>query len=423
MSYFLLVLLVICLLYFAHKQKVGYFVCFSLLFFRIATTLFYSSSTSLYTLNSLFLGISYVVVLIWQFNYFNRDVIIRYYNSPVVISMVIVSLLMIVYNYIGPYYAKHSDFIREQQLSYLINVFIPFILLPFFVSDSFTRNDIIPAILFWGIFYVVVALTCFDFKMVILRERELLKDTSDNLIGSIMLSKYMAIVAIVAFLRGIASEKEKSGQQVFYYTLAALFLLFVVIAGQRGTLFGIGIALFVLLLRDEWRNHSIAIIGTTIAISLIVITFVDLNQFELFQRLSEFQNIKHFNRYYDYFNTWDIFKENDFFWGLGTKGYFFRIGRIYPHNIILEHISDYGLLGLICILTLLCCCAKYAVKLIRYSNNYVDLSLACIWIIICFSAMVSDSILGHRLFYLFSGLLTLSYRSFATNKSELDYSD
>lgn len=408
----LLLILAFLLLYFIYKQKVGYFICFALLFFRIATSLFYTTSTSLYALNPIFLGVCYGVAFICQFNYFNAKTIVQYFKSPVVITMIIVSLLMIVYNAIGPYYDAHKNFILENQMSYLINVFIPFVLLPFFVPDSCTRKEIVDSSTLWGVFYMIVAFVCFDFTSVIIENRELLKDISDGLIGSIMLSKYMAIVAIIAVIKLITTNSSERGRQILYLALATLFGLLMLIAGQRGTLIGVGLALAALLLRDEWRRHTFAISAFAFFGILVALAFFDFSQFEIFQRFSQFQNIKTFNRYYDYFNVWDIFKENGYFWGLGTKGYFLKIGRIYPHNIILEHISDYGLIGLLCILILIFFCIRYSIRLIRYSENYTDIAIASSWIVLCFSAMVSDSILDHRLFYIFSGLLVLTYQDY-----------
>lgn len=412
MSYILLFILIVCL-FVSARRDIGCFVCFVLLFYRIATTLFYACSKALYANNSLFLGIFYALALILLFNKFSGRTTVKFYKNPVFISTTIVTILMFIYNDIGPYYSTNSELIHEFQSSYLINVFTPFLLLPFFVPNIDVRSRVISSIVFWGIFYVMVLLACFNFTTLLFADRMLLKETTDDIVGSIMLSRYMAMVVIISFLRFMTNPYiGNKNMRVFFLFLSGVFLLLVIIAGQRGTLLGIGLALMAFMLRKEFRRHSLTVLLSAIAIVLVMMQFVDFSQFQVFQRFSEFQNYQEFERYSDYFVVWDIFKENDFFWGLGTKGYFLRTGRVYPHNIILEHIADYGLIGLICILVLLFACIKYAISLIRYSENHVDLAVASVWIVLCFEAMVSESLLGNRLFYVFSGLLAMSYTSF-----------
>lgn len=117
--------------------------------------------------------------------------------------------------------------------------------------------------------------------------------------------------------------------------------------------------------------------------------------------------------------TWEIFKNNNYFWGLGSLGYLFKTGRCWPHNIILEHISDYGLVGLVCILSLLYFCAKYAFTIIRHSNDDGDIAIVCSWIVLCFSAMVSSTLLNHQEFYCFSGLLAMTYLNHKKSSEDL----
>ena len=418
MSYLLLILLLLCLLFFAYKRKVGAFVCFTLFFFRVASTLLFTSSQYLYGFNSVLLGLSYIIVLLWQFNYFNWQDLRSFYMNPVVLSVIALSVIMIVHNDISPFFHSHHAEIVASQTSFFVNVFFPFILLPFFVPDDFTREKTVDSIPFWGLFYLVTLLVSFGFSSSVLNNRLLLEESTEGLISSIPLSRYMAIVATVCFIRSLSYKLSENSSRIGFICLALLFGLAMIIAGQRGTLIGFCLALFSLFLRAEYRSHAIAIIFISGFALLVVLSFFDIFQFQIFQRFAQFENIESFNRYYDYPRTWEIFSDNDFLWGLGTKGYLFQTGRAFPHNIILEHISDYGLLGLICILVLLAYCSKYAIKLIKYSNCYSDLAISCCWITICFSAMVSSSLIGHRLFYLLSGLLVFSHRYFLYRESQ-----
>lgn len=418
MSYFLLVILFLCLLFFAYKRKVGIFVCFSLLFFRVVSTLLFASSQYLFGLNSLFLGFSYIVVLLWQFNYYNWQTFQFFYKNPVVLSVAVLFVIMVFHNDISPFFHLHHNEMVASQTSFFINVFAPFVLLPFFVPDDYTREKTVDAIPFWGLIYLLTLLTCFGFSSSILADRTQLEDTTEGLISPIPFSRYMAIVAMVCFIRSLSFERFEINKRIVFISITILFGLALLIAGQRGTLIGFCVALFALLFRKEYRSHAVAIsfiLGFTF---LAILNFFDIFQFQIFQRFSQFEDFESFERYNDYTRTWNIFVDNDFLWGLGTNGYLYKTGRIFPHNIVLEHITDYGLLGLICILVLLIFCIKYAVALIKYSSSYSDLAISCCWITICFSAMVSSSLIGHRLFYILSGLLVFSYHYYHFRESK-----
>ena len=323
---------------------------------------------------------------------------------------------MFFYNIIGPYYLQYNEIINQKQSSFVINVLLPFLFLPLFAPDLETRESMISSSILWGGLYLLLSFIFMDFSTDIISDRTLFIEESDGLIGSIMLSKYMAIIAIVSVIKLIASETRNKSS---YVVISIFFILMILVAGQRGTLIGFVIAISCLIYRDEWRSNGIYIIISIVLLIAILTIYINFEKFEVINRFSEFSNFKKFNRYYDYFNVWNIFKDNDYFWGLGTNGYFFKVGRIYPHNIILEHISDYGLLGLMSIVILIVYCIRYSLLLIRYSGYVSDLTISCSWIVLCCSAMVSDSIIGHRLFYLFSGLLVLCYNDFSKRQLKL----
>jgi O-antigen ligase len=401
----------------AYQGKVGYFACFSLLYFGIAVSIFYVTSSALFSLNAVFHTSLFVILLVWQFNYYSWHNVVNYVKNPAILSVLAISVIMVLYNGISPYYHTYKDVINTAQFGFFSRVLFPFLLLPLLVPDRYTRHEMIHATPFWGVIYLIVLLSSFDITTQVISNRAQLVDSTGGITGSITLSRIIAITAIATFFKLIATERDKKMQQVFYMILSLFFSLLLIIAGQRGTLIGIGLALATLLLRKEWRQHSFAIAALSIIGVLIAITFIDFSQFEIFRRFSQFQHIESFERYHDYGRVWEIFKDNDFLWGLGSKGYFFKTGRVHPHNIILEHISDYGFFGLICVIVLLFCCIKYAVRLIRHSNNSVAISIACCWITLCFSNMVSSLIFTNGLFYLFSGLLVMEYQEFRNEDS------
>ena len=160
-----------------------------------------------------------------------------------------------------------------------------------------------------------------------------------------------------------------------------------------------------LLFQPQWRKRILYIVP----ILLLLVLITSFIKFGVYERFEEFEDIRQLERFKDFSKVYAIFDRNDLIWGLGSMGYFWETGRTYPHNIILEHISSYGLLGLVCILSIVYYGFKTSIHIIKYSNNYHDYFYACCWVMLLFSALVSSGINAHRVLYLFSGILMLIY--------------
>ena len=417
MTAILLILVAFILLYVAYQGKVGYYAGFSLFFFSIPISLFYVTSSALFSFNAIIHAAFYFILLLWQFNYYSWRNAFHFLKNPVVLSVLAIVVIILLYNDFSPYYHTYKTTIDQAQFSFFSHVIFPFLILPLILPDCYSREEMVASIPIWGIIYIIVLMVSFSISSDIISNRGVLADSTGGTTGSIALSRISATVIIVIVMRIIASGYKQKYELYGLIIECVLFVLVMLLAGQRGTLIGLCVALSALFLRKEWRRHSFLIAGIGLLVVLILFTFIDFGQFQIFQRFSQFQHIETFQRYHDYGRTWEIFKDNDFLWGLGSKGYFFRTGRPWPHNIILEHISDYGLFGLLCIIILLYFCCRYTITLIRHSDNTTDLSIACCWIVLCFSAMVSSSILSHYHFYIFSGLLVLTYQDFQRQPS------
>ena len=243
----------------------------------------------------------------------------------------------------------------------------------------------------------------FGFSQKLFSDRMLFGTISDGLFNAITLSRFAALFLILALLR-IFSKAERSSLplSVGLFGLAAFFLL---ISGQRGTIIGVILGLSLLLFQPQWRKRILYIVP----ILLLLLFLTSFFKFGVYERFEEFENISQFERFKDFSRVYTLFEKNDFCWGLGSMGYFWKTGRAYPHNIILEHISSYGLLGFICIVGLVYYGVKMSILIIKHSNNYHYHFYACCWIMLLFSALVSSGINAHRGLYLFSGFLMLIY--------------
>lgn len=419
MTIFLLVILLFILIYLVFRQQVGAFSCFAVLYFSIAVALFKSISPVLFSLNAIFHVGLFAILLIWQIHYYSFKSVLKFLTNPVILSIIALSIIIYCYNDFSPYYHTYKEKIDAAQFGFYSKVIFPLLLLPLMIPDSYTRNSMVNSIPYWGVFYILALLVSFELSMLVMSDRSVLEESTGGITGSISLSRIFAVSMIVSIIMLSGIDKSHSVYIYFYIGLSIVFFLLVLIAGQRGTLIGAILAIISLALRNEYRKHFIITSLLIMIVGLISIIFVDFGKFEIFQRFSQFENLQSFERYYDYIRTWNIFKNNDFLWGLGSLGYHFKTGRPYPHNIILEHVTDYGLPGLICICVLLCFCIKYVIQIIKLSENLNSIAIACCWIVLCFSAMVSSSLLNHQMFYTFTGLLVLAYLDFKQEQNKL----
>jgi len=325
-----------------------------------------------------------------------------YYRSPLTITLLCFILVVLLHDYfISPYFEFHTKEMVNNETSILTNIIIPYLLVPYFINSkrevlSFTNANIL-----WCLFLIFEFVYVFGFNQKLFSDRVLFETISDGLLNSITLSRFAALFLIFVLLK-IFSDWDRPSLPVSI-CLFALSTITLLISGQRGTIIGVIMGLLLLLYQPKWRQRILYFIPILLLLLLITSVF----KFGVFERFEEFENITHFSRYKDFAKVYAIFDKNDFLWGLGSMGYYWETGRSYPHNIILEHISSYGLLGLICIGMIIYYGFKMSIHIVKHSDNYRAHFYACSWVMLLFSALVSSGISQHRILYLFSGILIL----------------
>jgi O-antigen ligase len=211
---------------------------------------------------------------------------------------------------------------------------------------------------------------------------------------------------------------------IYLLASALLSLFFLLIVGQRGTIIGVVLGLTMFGFYNLKKNNFAIITGFVISISLLLfLRIIDLSSFEVFERFYELEKFREFERFQDYFTTWEIFENNSFWAGEGSYGYYFLTEREYPHNILLESISEYGLFGLISMMTIISTGLYYSIYLLRGKNILYEYKIiANIWIMLLISVLVSGNIVNNAIFFIFSGVLVLGYTlTKKTNKAHFRY--
>jgi len=327
-----------------------------------------------------------------------------YYRSPLTITLFGFILVVLLHDYfISTYFEFHTKEMVKNEISILTNILIPFLLAPYFINSKREAISFANAIVLWSLFLIIEFVYIFGFNQKLFTDRVLFETITDGLLNSITLSRFAALFLILMLLK-IFSEDNRSSLTISI-CLFALGTITLLITAQRGTIIGVIWGLLLLLFQAKWRKRVIYL--TPILLLLLLVT--SFFKFGIFDRFEELEDFRHFERFKDFSRVYAIFDKNDFLWGLGSMGYYWETGRSYPHNIVLEHISSYGLLGLICIGMIIYYGFKMSIHIVKHSDNYHDHFYACSWVMLLFSALVSSGICQHRTFYLFSGILMLIY--------------
>lgn len=401
MFYILALTLVFVLLYTIWTKEYAYLTCFALVYPIIITASLFTGGEGAKQTQTAIVFALYIMLLLIKFppNTYSCSF---YYRSPLTITLLCFILVVLLHDYfISPYFEFHTKEMVNNETSILTNIIIPYLLVPYFINSkrevlSFTNANIL-----WCLFLIFEFVYVFGFNQKLFSDRVLFETISDGLLNAITLSRFAALFLIFVLLKIFSDwDRPSLPVSICLFAIATITLL---VCGQRGTIIGVIMGLLLLLYQPKWRQRILYFIPILLLLLLITSIF----KFGVFERFEEFENITHFSRYKDFAKVYAIFDKNDFLWGLGSMGYYWETGRSYPHNIILEHISSYGLLGLICIGMIIYYGFKMSIHIVKHSDNYRAHFYACSWVMLLFSALVSSGISQHRILYLFSGILIL----------------
>ena len=194
--------------------------------------------------------------------------------------------------------------------------------------------------------------------------------------------------------------------------ICSVFIL--LLASQRGTIIGVAVAVLmalgIVLIR---QGKIIPFIGSIILISGLITLLIFNNNFEIMGRFQQLENYREFERFADYGIAWKSFVENNYITGLGSMGYSVYTGgqRPYPHSLILELMSEYGIIGLLYAVLVIILGGIISFRILIKSTKISPImSVPLIWIALLFSVLVSGNLLYNAPFIFITGILILIYQ-------------
>lgn len=256
--------------------------------------------------------------------------------------------------------------------------------------------------------YIVVRFV--DLTQIVIGDRTSLGSLG---VDSITLSQ----LALVSLLVGLVYTAY--GKSLIYRAfslLTSLLSVYVLLIGsQRGVLIGIAIALLTWLM---FKSKINSLYKPLIAIALIVssVVFLNIERFGIVERFADLERYQEYERYNDYFRSAELFISRPFF-GYGTMGYYEQTGRQYPHNMFLEIMVEYGLIGLLLLGLMLREALKAVYMIIRDDDaSYGELAIALCWIGLFVSAQFSGNLAGNNYFYAVSGIVCAISQNYLHHK-------
>jgi O-antigen ligase len=134
---------------------------------------------------------------------------------------------------------------------------------------------------------------------------------------------------------------------------------------------------------------------------------LEYGNFSLIERFDDLYDYESLARYAGYLDAISVF-QNNFLIGAGPSGYFRLTGRQYPHNLILEVLSEYGIFGGFFLLIILLLSLQIVFKEFRNSNIFIRI-IKLLWFYFFLNTMTSGYISSNREFWILSGILVVIY--------------
>ena len=407
----LLILLLFGFLIYSVLKKPVYIVIYIYFFFAITDILLEEVGIDSYRLILKYFFI--LLLLIFNFKpYRSGKHFLFYFNYRIVIGLFLV-FMMIFLHLVFKSNNKAHLLVTQFAFEFFIYVFIPFLVTLLIIDNHNKILQIPSAFIIFGLFYFVVIYLFKDISQIEIGNRTTMERIGFNTLPVSRVSGLLFISSIISLIFS------KSKLKYLYSGSAAVGVYMLLVTSQRATILGVIFSLVFLSLVNSSKKSKYVLYALGFASLLFIVGWVNIEQFGVIER---FQNLKYYEtyqRYDDYSRSFNIFL-NNFITGLGPKGYFIEIGRIYPHNIVLELMAEYGIIGLISAFMIIITGLGYSIKLLKSSIiEYKIYIIVCYWLFLLISVFASGNIIDNSMFWISSAFLVIVMRDY--KKSHIIY--
>ncbi len=397
---YILFLFTIFLLFYSVRYRPGMFLAYILFFPKLNNILFSKIGFGDYRYVTILILFPFMIGYLYHKTSF-YFLIKRVFKSRITLSYLILTLYVIIYgNYLG----------TEYEWVY-INTFIYPTLFLFFIAGIFMFSPDIQKDFFIGVgvfmlitFFVI--LTSGNYNPSDSQERLLLYD--DTGMGAIFQGRLAGLFVVFSFLLVIL-------QRSFYRRIGFLLLLisgfWLLSVGSRGPLVAVFCTFIFYYIYNREKSKMMQSILLFLLFFIPIIFIFDFSDTLLISRFFDLGDlgIENTKRYYRWILFFEILPDH-FLYGLGPGGWGreVMIGDYrYPHNIIIESVSEFGLLGFFTIMIIVLSCFRVSRRVIKnQTSNIYQIFLVCCWVYLFINTMFSGSLmLGNEMFLISSAIL------------------
>jgi O-antigen ligase len=277
---------------------------------------------------------------------------------------------------------------------------IPCILFVVYCNNDRILYQINQQIILMSVFSIIIVYYYFDTSQIIIGQRSTIGQSG---IDNISLSQFGVLCFFICIIT-IYYNRYKI-MRFISVMVATVSLFIMLIAAERGPVVGLLVALisFVITKTKIGKSYKPLIILFT----FIILTYImKPERFGIIDRFYDLENYQSYERYDYILISIDMFFKKPIL-GYGILGFSSQTGMQYPHNIILEFMVEYGIIGLLALYLMLSDCIKVVYKCLRNQNaNYYEIALSLCWIALFISSLFSGNISGNRYFYAVSGIIS-----------------
>ena len=398
MSYLLLSLVILINIY-GFIRKPGFIIAYLLFFQSLNNLLFFHIG-----LVEIKLFLPLIFLLLFFIKFFKKREFVLLLNNFFYNKISIGYLMLVIYM------LMYALFIGgDYELSFVRMFLFPGLLFFLISSTCFYRVEMYHQ-LFNGIilFTIVFVISIITFNGVeALSDRTFVEGVKN--ISSIAQGRMAGLLSIL-FIMLIIFKKNYS--KYFIIVGLALSIFWLSMTGTRGALIAlVGTLFFYFFMTNNRLSNSRYLLISSVFL-IPILFYYGLDENLLFIRTNElidFQSIEGMTRFYRWQLFFEYYPEN-FIFGLGPGGWgkYMMIGEYrYPHNIIIEFLLMYGLVGLTSFFLISLTSFSIVIKILRNDViNFQFKGLGLCWVFYFIATMFSGSfIYGNLGFFIFAGLL------------------
>jgi O-antigen ligase len=330
---------------------------------------------------------------------FPLKILIKNIFHPINISIICILLMM--------FYHLNYNFVLVEGFDTVNKFIFPTYTLSFIVLISFSKfieiEHLVEGIIIGGAVTCLLLLTQLGTGVIETSNRHSIE--SATAYNAITVARTMGMIFFVSIIMLIKKYKLKKFKYLYMLNIICS-IFFILITSTRAVIISLSIILLIFfLINSKSFKDALKFFFFTLVISLFAIIFMEVWSFSVLTRFEALNDYEKLARYDGYFNAIQVFKNNIEI-GAGPRGYFRLTGRQYPHNLILEVLSEYGAMGGIFLLTILTYSFKIVFKKLKHSNLFIQI-IKLTWVYFFLNTMTSGYIASNREFWILCVLLVV----------------